>query len=156
MKIWRSSILHTRNIYIFFFLKGAYQDVSSSPFDCYISGPLPPSRRRSLFTLATSMILFLSKAYNFVSLVDRAKAKLTDKQVSNLIQKTFIDIGTLCIVSWARLVSCKLSEVDLTLLYKFRLIRSYSWLKSISYGLKRLDLTIPQISMDLRKMTIWQ
>ncbi|XP_004304390.1 PREDICTED: uncharacterized protein LOC101298629 [Fragaria vesca subsp. vesca] len=49
-------------------------------------GPLPPSRRRSLFTLATSMILFLSKAYNFVSLVDRAKAKLTDKQVDPFLQ----------------------------------------------------------------------
>ncbi|XP_050384201.1 protein SEMI-ROLLED LEAF 2 [Argentina anserina] len=46
-----------------------------------IEGPLPPSRRRSLFTLATSMILFLSKAYDFVSLVDRVKATLTDKQV---------------------------------------------------------------------------
>ncbi|KAM5558837.1 protein SEMI-ROLLED LEAF 2 [Rosa sericea] len=44
-------------------------------------GPLPPSRRRSLFTLATSMILFLSKAYNFFSLVDRVKAALTDKKV---------------------------------------------------------------------------
>ncbi|KAB2631306.1 hypothetical protein D8674_008825 [Pyrus ussuriensis x Pyrus communis] len=42
-------------------------------------GVLPPSRRRSLFTLATSMILFLSKAYNIVSLVRRAKAVLVDK-----------------------------------------------------------------------------
>ncbi|KAI5318423.1 hypothetical protein L3X38_038131 [Prunus dulcis] len=44
-------------------------------------GPLPPSRRRSLFTLATSMILFLSKAYNILSLVHRAKALLMDKTV---------------------------------------------------------------------------
>ncbi|TQD89872.1 hypothetical protein C1H46_024574 [Malus baccata] len=44
-------------------------------------GLLPPSRRRSLFTLATSMILFLSKAYNIVSLVRRAKAVLVDKIV---------------------------------------------------------------------------
>ncbi|KAI5318425.1 hypothetical protein L3X38_038133 [Prunus dulcis] len=44
-------------------------------------GPLPPSRRRSLFTLATSMILFLSKAYNILSLVHRAKASLMDKTV---------------------------------------------------------------------------
>lgn len=44
-------------------------------------GPLPPSRRRSLFTLATSMILFLSKAFNFLPLVHRAKAALTDKEV---------------------------------------------------------------------------
>lgn len=44
-------------------------------------GPLPPSHRRSLFTLATSMILFLSKAYNILSLVHRAKASLMDKTV---------------------------------------------------------------------------
>ncbi|KAF3442547.1 hypothetical protein FNV43_RR16463 [Rhamnella rubrinervis] len=44
-------------------------------------GTLPPSRCRSLFTLATSMILFLSKAYNFLSLVHVAKTTITDKMV---------------------------------------------------------------------------
>ncbi|KAF2289399.1 hypothetical protein GH714_035960 [Hevea brasiliensis] len=44
-------------------------------------GPLPPSRRRSLFTLATSMILFSSKAYNIVPLVQCAKVVLTEKMV---------------------------------------------------------------------------
>lgn len=37
-------------------------------------GSLPPSRCRSLFTLATSMILFSSKAFNILPLVDRMKA----------------------------------------------------------------------------------
>ncbi|KAK6945297.1 hypothetical protein RJ641_026399 [Dillenia turbinata] len=42
---------------------------------------LPPSRRRSLFTLATSMMIFLSKAYNILPLVSCAKAVLMDKKV---------------------------------------------------------------------------
>ncbi|XP_073288526.1 protein SEMI-ROLLED LEAF 2-like isoform X2 [Primulina huaijiensis] len=49
-------------------------------------GPLQPSRRRSLFTLATSMILFLSEAYNFRPLVTSAKAALTDKTVDPFLQ----------------------------------------------------------------------
>ncbi|XP_019082321.1 PREDICTED: uncharacterized protein LOC104699388 isoform X1 [Camelina sativa] len=39
-------------------------------------GPLPPSRRRSLFTLAASMILFSSKAFNLFSLADFTKVTL--------------------------------------------------------------------------------
>ncbi|WZY91522.1 hypothetical protein YC2023_063851 [Brassica napus] len=39
-------------------------------------GPLPPSRRRSLFTLATSMVLFSSKAFNLFSLADITKVAL--------------------------------------------------------------------------------
>ncbi|XP_015898982.3 protein SEMI-ROLLED LEAF 2 isoform X1 [Ziziphus jujuba] len=42
--------------------------------------PLPPCRRRSLFTLATSMILFSSKAYNILSLVHGAQTA-TNKMV---------------------------------------------------------------------------
>ncbi|XP_019059160.1 PREDICTED: uncharacterized protein LOC104824606 [Tarenaya hassleriana] len=44
-------------------------------------GPLPPSRRRSLFTLATSMILFSSKAFNLLPLVDFTKAALQGETV---------------------------------------------------------------------------
>ncbi|KAK9041398.1 hypothetical protein V6N11_016500 [Hibiscus sabdariffa] len=40
-------------------------------------GPLPPSRRRSLFTLANSMILFSSKAFNIHPIVNCAKVALT-------------------------------------------------------------------------------
>ncbi|CAH2058461.1 unnamed protein product [Thlaspi arvense] len=39
-------------------------------------GPLPPSRRRSLFTLAASMVLFSSKAFNLFSLADFTKVAL--------------------------------------------------------------------------------
>ncbi|KAG4169642.1 hypothetical protein ERO13_A12G093900v2 [Gossypium hirsutum] len=42
-------------------------------------GPLQPSRRRSLFILATSMIIFSSKAYNIPPLFPCAKALLTEK-----------------------------------------------------------------------------
>ncbi|XP_020519732.1 uncharacterized protein LOC18428932 isoform X2 [Amborella trichopoda] len=44
-------------------------------------GSLPPSRCRSLFTLATSMIIFASKAYNIQSIVPCLKAALTEKMV---------------------------------------------------------------------------
>ncbi|GMI79645.1 EFR3 OF PLANT 2 [Hibiscus trionum] len=44
-------------------------------------GTLPPSRRRSLFTLATSMILFSSKAFNILPIVDCTKAALTEIMV---------------------------------------------------------------------------
>ncbi|KAL2923616.1 Protein EFR3-like protein [Bienertia sinuspersici] len=44
-------------------------------------GPLPPSRRRSLFTLATVMIIFSAKAYDIQSLVSCAKATLNNKMV---------------------------------------------------------------------------
>ncbi|XP_047315753.1 protein SEMI-ROLLED LEAF 2-like [Impatiens glandulifera] len=41
-------------------------------------GSLLPSRRRSLFTLATSMIIFSSQAYNLFPLVPLAKVTLSD------------------------------------------------------------------------------
>lgn len=49
-------------------------------FICGI-GPLPPSRCRSLFTLATAMIIFSAKAYEIHSLVSCAKATLNNKLV---------------------------------------------------------------------------
>ncbi|MCL7038359.1 hypothetical protein MKW94_005103 [Papaver nudicaule] len=49
-------------------------------------GQLQPSRRRSLFTLATSMIIFTSKAYQIIPLVARTKALLTDKTVDPFLQ----------------------------------------------------------------------
>ncbi|CAI0438287.1 unnamed protein product [Linum tenue] len=44
-------------------------------------GPLPISRRRSLYTLAIAMILFSSKAYGIVPLVSSAKLILAEKMV---------------------------------------------------------------------------
>ncbi|EEF32756.1 conserved hypothetical protein [Ricinus communis] len=48
-------------------------------------GSLPPSRRRSLFTLATSMILFSSKAYDIAPLVHCAVV-LAEKLVDPFLQ----------------------------------------------------------------------
>ncbi|XP_051125298.1 protein SEMI-ROLLED LEAF 2-like [Andrographis paniculata] len=42
-------------------------------------GELKPCRQRALFTLATSMIIFLSKVYNFLPLLYSAKAALRDE-----------------------------------------------------------------------------
>ncbi|XP_076955058.1 protein SEMI-ROLLED LEAF 2-like [Bidens hawaiensis] len=44
-------------------------------------GALPPSRRRSLYTLATTMIIVSGKAFSIVPLVPVAKATLTNKMV---------------------------------------------------------------------------
>lgn len=45
------------------------------------AGPLPPSRRRSLFTLAASMVLFSSKAFNLFPLADFTKVALQGPMV---------------------------------------------------------------------------
>ncbi|THU57659.1 hypothetical protein C4D60_Mb03t05850 [Musa balbisiana] len=44
-------------------------------------GSLSPSRRRSLFTLATSMIVFSSKAFNIAPLILTARSSLTERMV---------------------------------------------------------------------------
>ncbi|PPD81423.1 hypothetical protein GOBAR_DD21657 [Gossypium barbadense] len=49
-------------------------------------GPLPPSRRRSLFTLATSMILFSSKAFNILPIADYAKVDITEITVDPFLR----------------------------------------------------------------------
>ncbi|XP_019150941.1 PREDICTED: uncharacterized protein LOC109147732 isoform X2 [Ipomoea nil] len=49
-------------------------------------GQLPPSRRRSLFTLSMAMIIFLAKAYKFDPLVVSAKAALTEKTADPFLQ----------------------------------------------------------------------
>ncbi|XP_010257179.1 PREDICTED: uncharacterized protein LOC104597386 [Nelumbo nucifera] len=63
-------------------------------------GPLQPSRRRSIFTLATSMIIFSAKAYNIGPLVPCVKVSLTDKTVDPFLKLVrdcklqAIDIGS--------------------------------------------------------------
>jgi len=42
---------------------------------------LPPSCRRSLFTLATSMIVFASRAFNVATLLPICKSMLNDRTV---------------------------------------------------------------------------
>ncbi|XP_010523668.1 PREDICTED: uncharacterized protein LOC104801976 isoform X2 [Tarenaya hassleriana] len=49
-------------------------------------GSLQPSRRRSLFTLATSMIIFSAKAFDVPPLVNSAKAALNEKTVDPFLQ----------------------------------------------------------------------
>ncbi|XP_073010606.1 protein SEMI-ROLLED LEAF 2-like [Typha latifolia] len=49
-------------------------------------GVLPPSRRRSLFTLATSMVVFSSKAFNISPLIPFAKSSLSEKTVDPFLQ----------------------------------------------------------------------
>ncbi|CAN8252498.1 unnamed protein product [Cochlearia groenlandica] len=46
-----------------------------------LGGPMQPSRRRSLFTLATSMIIFSARAFNIPPLVNSAKTGLQEKTV---------------------------------------------------------------------------
>ncbi|KAK7396247.1 hypothetical protein VNO78_17118 [Psophocarpus tetragonolobus] len=61
-------------------------------------GKLPPSRRRSLFTLATSMIVFSAKEYNIDRLVNSAMAVLTEKKIDPYLH--LIDDSKLQVVSF--------------------------------------------------------
>lgn len=59
-------------------------------------GPLPPSRRRSLYTLATTMIIVSGKAFSIVPLVPGAKATLANKMADpylSLIEDCKLIIG---------------------------------------------------------------
>ncbi|KAJ3695782.1 hypothetical protein LUZ60_001159 [Juncus effusus] len=49
-------------------------------------GNLPPSRQRSLFTLATAMIIFSSKAFNVLALIPIVKSSLSDKSVDPFLR----------------------------------------------------------------------
>ncbi|KAJ0238719.1 Uncharacterized protein HA466_0238920 [Hirschfeldia incana] len=51
-----------------------------------LGGPLQPSRRRSLFTLATSMIIFSARAFNIPPLVNNAKTALQEKTIDPFLQ----------------------------------------------------------------------
>ncbi|CAH2072235.1 unnamed protein product [Thlaspi arvense] len=51
-----------------------------------LGGPLQPSRRRSLFTLATSMIIFSARAFNIPPLVNSAKTAIQEKTVDPFLQ----------------------------------------------------------------------
>ncbi|XP_019186681.1 PREDICTED: uncharacterized protein LOC109181388 isoform X2 [Ipomoea nil] len=83
------AIAHTYSLVLLFSLaKNSYRDAMVLSFRLAFSlrkvplaegGALPPSRRRSLFVLATSMIIFAANAYNIPSLIARAKAMLGDK-----------------------------------------------------------------------------
>ncbi|KAK4371504.1 hypothetical protein RND71_010979 [Anisodus tanguticus] len=85
------AIAHTFSMVLLFSRgKNSYREALVQSFQLAFSlrnvalvegGSLPPSRKRSLFVLATSMIIFSSKAYNIPSLIPCAKATLSDKTV---------------------------------------------------------------------------
>ncbi|PSS01816.1 Protein EFR3 B like [Actinidia chinensis var. chinensis] len=85
------AIAHTYSLVLLFSRgKNSSQDVLVRSFQLAFSlrsislvegGPLSPSRRRSLFTLATSMAIFSSKAYNVLPLVPCVKAAVSKKMV---------------------------------------------------------------------------
>ncbi|KAL8125471.1 protein SEMI-ROLLED LEAF 2-like [Apium graveolens] len=86
-------------------------------------GQLPPSRRRSLFMLATSMIIFSSKAYNIPRLVPCVKATITNKVVDPFV---------------SLVEDCKLKAVD-----------TESGRHSITYGSKEDDNTALKLLSEL-------
>ncbi|XP_068472708.1 protein SEMI-ROLLED LEAF 2 isoform X2 [Phaseolus vulgaris] len=63
-------------------------------------GTLPPSRRRSLFTLATSMIVFSSKEYNIDRLVQSARKVLLERKVDPYLE-LIEDYNKLQVVNFA-------------------------------------------------------
>ncbi|KAF1866556.1 hypothetical protein Lal_00017939 [Lupinus albus] len=84
------AIAHTYSLVLLFSrAKNSFHEVIVRSFQLAFSlwnmpfkeGELAPSRRRSLFTLATSMILFSSKACNIVSLAHSANALLIERKV---------------------------------------------------------------------------
>ncbi|KAK4414472.1 protein SEMI-ROLLED LEAF 2 [Sesamum alatum] len=89
------AIAHTYSLVVLFSQnKKSSNDILIRSFQLALSlrsiavqgGQLQPSRRRSLFTLATSLILFLSKAYNFLPLVTSAKTALSDEIVDPFLR----------------------------------------------------------------------
>ncbi|KAK6149156.1 hypothetical protein DH2020_016681 [Rehmannia glutinosa] len=85
------AIAHTYSLVLLFSrAKNSYRDALIRSFQLAFSlrsvslvagGTLPPSRRRSLFVMSTSMIIFSSKAYNILPLVPHVKATLSNKVV---------------------------------------------------------------------------
>ncbi|XP_062220474.1 protein SEMI-ROLLED LEAF 2-like [Phragmites australis] len=67
-------------------LVGSFQLAFSLRSISLQAGFLPPSRRRSLFTLATSMLVFFSKAFNIPSLVPIVKHALTESTVDPFLR----------------------------------------------------------------------
>ncbi|KAK4412963.1 protein SEMI-ROLLED LEAF 2 [Sesamum alatum] len=85
------AIAHTYSLVLLFSrAKNSYRDALIRCFQLAFSlrnvslsagGTLPPSRRRSLFLLSSSMIIFSSRAYNILPLIPLVKTTLTNKVV---------------------------------------------------------------------------
>ncbi|KAF0931195.1 hypothetical protein E2562_002544 [Oryza meyeriana var. granulata] len=67
-------------------LVGSFQLAFSLQNISLQAGFLPPSRRRSLFTLATSMLVFFSKAFSVPSLIPLLKDLLTESTVDPFLR----------------------------------------------------------------------
>ncbi|KAL9296510.1 hypothetical protein ACSQ67_022406 [Phaseolus vulgaris] len=61
-----------------------------------VKGGLQPSRRRSLFTLASYMLIFSARAGNFLELIPKVKASLTNTTVDPFLE--LVDDVRLCAV----------------------------------------------------------
>ena len=65
----------------------------------YLVDSLPPSRRRSLFTLSTTMIIFSSRAYNVLPLIPICKQMINDRAVcKNKFEPSFYSSAFLLIM----------------------------------------------------------
>lgn len=81
------AIAHTFSLTLFFSrMKNSNHSILIRSFQLALSlrvvsldstGLLPPSRRRSLFTLATAMLVFAARVYNIPEIIDVAKGSLT-------------------------------------------------------------------------------
>ncbi|ONM30440.1 ARM repeat superfamily protein [Zea mays] len=114
------AISHTYSLMLLFSrAKGSGADVLVGSFQLAFSlrsvslqaGFLPPSRRRSLFTLATSMLVFFSKAFNVPALIPVVKHVLTESTVSEtqfLASLVFGEVDPfLCLIE-----DCRLQALD--------------------------------------------
>ncbi|AQK90042.1 ARM repeat superfamily protein [Zea mays] len=88
-------------------LVGSFQLAFSLRSVSLQAGFLPPSRRRSLFTLATSMLVFFSKAFNVLALIPVVKQVLTESTVDPF----------LCLIEDCRLQALDSANESCTKLY---------------------------------------
>ncbi|AQK90015.1 protein SEMI-ROLLED LEAF 2 isoform X3 [Zea mays] len=110
------AISHTYSLMLLFSrAKGSGAEVLVGSFQLAFSlrsvslqaGFLPPSRRRSLFTLATSMLVFFSKAFNVLALIPVVKQVLTESTVDPF----------LCLIEDCRLQALDSANESCTKLY---------------------------------------
>ncbi|AQK90055.1 ARM repeat superfamily protein [Zea mays] len=101
-------------------LVGSFQLAFSLRSVSLQAGFLPPSRRRSLFTLATSMLVFFSKAFNVLALIPVVKQVLTESTVSEtqfLASLVFAVDPFLCLIEDCRLQALDSANESCTKLY---------------------------------------
>ncbi|XP_052176294.1 protein SEMI-ROLLED LEAF 2 isoform X2 [Diospyros lotus] len=143
------AIAHTYSLVLLFSrAKNSSQEVLVQSFQLAFSlrsislaagGPLPPSRRRSLFTLATSMLIFSAKAYNILPLIPCVKAALTDKTVDPF----------LCLVE-----DCKLQAIDTEFHHPKNIYGSKEDDSSASKSLQDIEITEDQTKESLASVIV--